>query len=114
VQLKNVGFGYPGAQPERLFRNCEFGITSKSRIVLLGENGNGKTTLVKLIMGELQPSDGDVHRSPHARFAVVNQHHADQIDLSLTPLEFLRSQFPGDGSYERTCRNYVVIYPAVG
>lgn len=100
VQLKGVGFGYPGAKPERLFRHCEFGITSKSRIVLLGENGNGKTTLVKLIMGELQPSDGDVLRSPHARFAVVNQHHADQIDLSLTPLEFLRSQFPGDGSYE--------------
>mmetsp|Transcript_28813 Transcript_28813/g.32293 ORF Transcript_28813/g.32293 Transcript_28813/m.32293 type:complete len:761 (-) Transcript_28813:15-2297(-) len=100
VQLKDVGFGYPGAQPERLFRHCEFGITSKSRIVLLGENGNGKTTLVKLIMGELQPSDGDVHRSPHARFALVNQHHADQIDLSLTPLEFLRTQFPGDGSYE--------------
>ena len=100
VQLKGVGFGYPGAKPERLFRHCEFGITSKSRIVLLGENGNGKTTLVKLIMGELQPSDGDVLRSPHARFAVVNQHHADQIDLSLTPLEFLKSQFPGDGSYE--------------
>ena len=41
VQCLNVGFGYPGAK--RLFANCEFGITSKSRIVLLGENGNGKT-----------------------------------------------------------------------
>ncbi|KAL7544466.1 hypothetical protein ACHAWF_007849 [Thalassiosira exigua] len=43
VQLQDVGFGYPGATPERLFQHCEFGITSKSRIVLLGENGNGKT-----------------------------------------------------------------------
>ena len=43
VQCLNVGFGYPLAKPERLFSNCEFGITSKSRIVLLGENGNGKT-----------------------------------------------------------------------
>jgi len=42
VQCLNVGFGY-GAKPKRLFSNCEFGITSKSRIVLLGENGNGKT-----------------------------------------------------------------------
>ena len=40
---RDVGFGYPGAKPERLFTHCEFGITSKSRIVLLGENGNGKT-----------------------------------------------------------------------
>lgn len=43
VQLLDVGFGYPNAKPARLFQNCEFGITSKSRIVLLGENGNGKT-----------------------------------------------------------------------
>jgi len=98
VQCLNVGFGYPGAK--RLFSNCEFGITSKSRIVLLGENGNGKTTLVKLIMGELKPCEGEVKRSPHARYALVNQHHADQIDLTLTPLEFLKTQFPGDGSYE--------------
>jgi hypothetical protein len=39
VQLQGVAFGYPGAP--QLFENCEFGITSKSRIVLLGENGNG-------------------------------------------------------------------------
>jgi ATP-binding cassette subfamily F protein 3 len=41
VQLLDVGFGYPDATPARLFQHCEFGITSKSRIVLLGENGNG-------------------------------------------------------------------------
>lgn len=102
VQLINVGFGYPNATPPRLFQHCEFGITSKSRIVLLGENGNGKTTLVKLIMGDLQPSEGEIKRNPHARFALVNQHHADQIDLSLTPLEFLQKLYPGDGSYDHT------------
>ena len=41
VQLLDVEFGYHSAHP--LFKNVEFGITSKSRIVLLGENGNGKT-----------------------------------------------------------------------
>mmetsp|Transcript_30482 Transcript_30482/g.73134 ORF Transcript_30482/g.73134 Transcript_30482/m.73134 type:complete len:749 (-) Transcript_30482:30-2276(-) len=98
VQLLDVAFGYPNAP--QLFDSCEFGITSKSRIVLLGENGNGKTTLVKLIMGELQPTKGEVKRNAHARFALVNQHHADQIDLTLTPLQFLQEKFPGDGSYE--------------
>ena len=39
VQLLDVAFGYPNGPT--LFSNCEFGITSKSRIVLLGENGNG-------------------------------------------------------------------------
>jgi ATP-binding cassette subfamily F protein 3 len=44
VQLLDVGFGYPNSTPARLFEHCEFGITSKSRIVLLGENGNGYGT----------------------------------------------------------------------
>ena len=116
VQLKNVGFGYPGATPERLFRHCEFGITSKSRIVLLGENGNGKTTLVKLITGTLEPSEGAIARNPHARFALVNQHHADQIDLTMTPLQFLRSKFPGDGSYEhnQTLRGHLASCGVTG
>lgn len=51
-------------------------------------------------MGELDPCEGQVRRSPHARYALVNQHHADQIDMALTPLEFLVGKFPGDGSYE--------------
>jgi ATP-binding cassette, subfamily F, member 3 len=51
-------------------------------------------------MGELEPCEGEVRRSPHARFAKVDQHHANQIDLSMTPLQFLAQQFPGDGSYE--------------
>jgi ATP-binding cassette subfamily F protein 3 len=98
VQLQNVAFGYPGSP--QLFEKCEFGITAQSKIVLLGENGNGKTTLVKLIIGLLEPTKGEVKRSPHARFALVNQHHADQIDLTLTPLQFLQHKYPGDGSYE--------------
>lgn len=100
VQLLDLGFGYPNSTPARLFEHCEFGVTSKSRIVLLGENGQGKSTLVKLIMGELEPCEGEVRRSQHARFAKVDQHHADQIDLSMTPLQFLAEQYPGDGSYE--------------
>jgi ATP-binding cassette, subfamily F, member 3 len=46
VQLINVGFAYPNSTA-MLFQNCEFGITSKSRIVLLGENGNGVCTLCR-------------------------------------------------------------------
>ncbi|MEO0715805.1 MAG: ATP-binding cassette domain-containing protein, partial [Planctomycetota bacterium] len=46
------------------------------------ENGNGKTTLIKLLIGELDPTLGEIKRSPHARIALVNQHHADQIDFS--------------------------------
>ena len=102
VQLLNISFGYPNGP--QLFSNVEVGITSQSRVVLLGENGMGKTTLVKLMLGQLTATKGDVRLSPNARVALVNQHHADQIDLSLTPLEFMKKLYPGNGSYEHTLK----------
>ena len=94
IQLRGVGFGYPGSTAP-LFSGAEFSIDSKSRIVLLGENGNGKTTLVKLLLGDLAPTSGEVVRSGAARVALVNQHHADQIDLALTPLQFMVEKCDG-------------------
>ena len=43
-----------------LFSGVDFSLDSNSRVVLLGENGNGKTTLVKLLVGGLQPTSGVV------------------------------------------------------
>mmetsp|Transcript_23896 Transcript_23896/g.55249 ORF Transcript_23896/g.55249 Transcript_23896/m.55249 type:complete len:716 (+) Transcript_23896:63-2210(+) len=108
VQLLDVSFGYPGST-KPLFRECEMGIDSSTRIVLLGENGNGKTTLVKILTGELEPTAGEVRRKAQARIAIVNQHHADQLDLEKTPLEFLKALFPGDGSsaHENTLRAHL-------
>jgi ATP-binding cassette subfamily F protein 3 len=93
----DVGFGYPGSSAP-LFRHAELSVDSGSRIVLLGENGNGKTTLVKLMTGGLEPTEGDIRRNAQCRISIVNQHHADQIDLSMSPFEFMRSKFPGDGT----------------
>lgn len=96
VQLKGVAFAYPdgktlfsgvGDQPH------EFIVDTNSRHVLVGENGNGKTTLMKLLLGDLQPTEGEVKFNRGAKFALVNQHHADQIDLTMTPLEFVQSKY---------------------
>ncbi|CAK0799976.1 unnamed protein product, partial [Prorocentrum cordatum] len=80
VTFQNVAFGYPGCQ--ELFRGAEFHVDGKSRIVFVGENGNGKSTLVKLMLGELSPTSGSVKINRGARISLVNQHHADQLDLS--------------------------------
>ncbi len=45
IQLMGVGFGYPGSAGP-LFRNAELSVDSASRIVLLGENGNGEPVVV--------------------------------------------------------------------
>lgn len=98
IQLCDVSFAYP--ECKTLYSGVEFGVTSNSRIVLLGENGNGKTTLVKLMLGSLTPTKGEVKLHSGLRVALVNQHHADQIDMEKTPLEYMLDKFPGDGTTE--------------
>lgn len=56
---------------------------------------------MKLLVGDLKPTIGEAKVTPGCRVAVVNQHHADQLDLDLTPLAFMKRQFPGDGSYNQ-------------
>jgi len=101
IRLQNVSFAYPGAKP--LFNGLgnpphQFNIDTTSRIVFVGENGKGKTTLLKLLSGRLQPTEGEIVISRHARLAEVNQHHADQIDLAKTPFQFLKDSVPGNGT----------------
>jgi len=46
------------------------------------------------MLGELVPTAGEVLIKSNARVALVNQHHADQIDLDLTPLQYMLKEFP--------------------
>jgi len=105
VQLIDVAFAYPGGK--ELFSGVgnlphEFIVDTQARHVLVGENGNGKTTLMKLMLGGLQPTRGRVRINRGAKLALVNQHHADQIDLTMTPLEYVQSQLAGDKSEAQT------------
>eukprot|EP00038_Savillea_parva_P028795 m.67041 g.67041 ORF g.67041 m.67041 type:complete len:265 (+) comp8405_c0_seq1:160-954(+) len=99
VVMKGVGFKYPGLS-EELFSKVDLSVDGNSRIVLLGENGAGKTTLVKTMIGDLEPTSGEISRDRRARIQLVNQHHADQLDLDSAPLLFMLEKFPGDGTYD--------------
>ena len=98
VRLDAVAFAYPGG--DELFADVDLSVDSKSRVVLLGENGQGKTTMVKIITGALEPARGLVTRDRGARVCLVNQHHAEQLSYDKTPLAFMLDSFPGDGSYQ--------------
>ena len=102
VRFDGVEFAYPGG--DTLFRDVDLSIDSESRVVLLGENGQGKTTMVKIITGELEPTNGVVSRDRGARVCLVNQHHAEQLEYDKTPLAFMLDRFPGDGSYDHEQR----------
>lgn len=93
ISFSDASFGYPGGPI--LFKNLNFGIDLDSRIAMVGPNGIGKSTILKLISGELQPSSGTVFRSAKVRIAVFNQHHVDGLDLSSNPLLYMMRCYPG-------------------
>lgn len=93
ISFSDASFGYPGGP--LLFKNLNFGIDLDSRIAMVGPNGIGKSTILKLIAGELQPSSGTVFRSTKVRIAVFSQHHVDGLDLTSNPLLYMMRCFPG-------------------
>lgn len=54
-------FAYPTQKP--LFVSMDFGIDMSSRVAIVGPNGVGKSTFLKLLMGDLQPQQGEVKKN---------------------------------------------------
>jgi len=71
-----------------------FHVTSSTRVGVMGPNGAGKSTLLKLITDKLKPTTGDVYRNGAATVAYFAQHHVQDMDVSLTPMEYMIQQFP--------------------
>lgn len=84
IALEGVTIGY-GDTP--ILKRVNLRIDMEDRIALLGANGNGKSTLVKLLAGRLQPMAGEMRRSSKLRIGYFAQHQSEELDLSLTPIQ---------------------------
>lgn len=92
IQVDDASFGY---HPDKiLFKNLNFSIDMKSRVALIGPNGVGKSTLLKLILGELEPTRGNIHRNRKLVTGYFSQHFVDKLDYDLHPVGYLREKFP--------------------
>ena len=92
IQFTDVGFNYPNRP--LLYRGLNLGVTTESRICLVGPNGAGKTTLTKMMIRELDATEGSVTMSPYCKIARFHQHFVDLIDMELSPLAWFFSEFP--------------------
>ncbi|KAI5953583.1 GCN20 [Candida jiufengensis] len=111
LQLQDVKFGY---SPDKiLFKDVNISVDLQSRLAFLGGNGTGKTTLLKLIMGQLTPLEGYVNKNGRLRIGYFAQHHVDAMDLSLSAVSWMSSAFPGksDEEYRRHLGSFGITGP---
>ena len=85
VEIDRISFAYAGSA-RRLFDNFSLTLNGGDRVAIIGENGVGKSTLLKLLVGELQPARGSIKWAEKARPGYYPQDHAQEFasDLSLT------------------------------
>ena len=92
VALDNVSVGYVPGKP--VLKGLNMRIDNDDRIALLGSNGNGKSTLVKLIASRLEPMTGDITRASRLKIAYFAQHQLDELDADATVYEHVRELMP--------------------
>ncbi|XP_011300304.1 ATP-binding cassette sub-family F member 3 isoform X1 [Fopius arisanus] len=101
LQLNEVSFRYESSKNgDFIFTGVNLTATLQSRICIVGENGAGKTTLLKIITGTLSPTRGTIHIHRNLKFGYFSQHHVDQLDMTVCPVELLQNHFPGKPTEE--------------
>jgi ATP-binding cassette subfamily F protein uup len=94
IDIKNIAFGYDN---NMLIQNFSLRVQRGDRIGLVGNNGVGKSTLLKLMLGEIAPSAGTIKRGVNVHLGYFDQHRR-KLDLDQTV-----AQIVGDG------REYVTL-----
>lgn len=93
LSFDNVTFSYSGDPKDDLYRNLDLGFDMDSRAALVGPNGVGKSTLLRLMTGKLSPTGGAVSRHTHLKLGLYSQHSAEQLDLTKSALDFVREKY---------------------
>ena len=91
MRAEGVSAGYGG---HAVLSRLDFRIDQDDRIALLGANGQGKSTLAKLISGRLAPMTGQLHASAKLRIGYFAQHQMEELDPLESPLAQIRRHRP--------------------
>jgi ATP-binding cassette subfamily F protein 3 len=87
VTLDLASVGYEADKP--ILRRLNLRIDPEDRIALLGRNGNGKTTLARLLARQLEPMEGSLTFSPKIRIGYFTQYQVEELPSDSTPLELM-------------------------
>jgi len=92
VAVDDVSVGYEPKKP--VLNRITLRIDNDDRIALLGANGNGKSTLVKLLASRLSPFSGTITRAEKISIAYFAQHQLDELNEDGSPYDHVRKLMP--------------------
>jgi ATP-binding cassette subfamily F protein 3 len=92
ITLDRAAVGYGAAEP--VLSGLDLRLDMDDRVALLGANGNGKSTFVKLLAGRLKPATGKLVKSSKLRVGYFAQDQAEELDLEATPLAHMARLMP--------------------
>jgi len=92
VTLDMASVGY-GETP--VLQRLNLRLDPTDRIALLGRNGNGKTTLARLLAAQLAPMEGEINATAKMKVGYFTQYQVEELDGADTPLEHMSRQMKG-------------------
>lgn len=101
LKMKNVTYQYPSRDTPTIY-NINIECSRISRVGVIGANGAGKSTAIKILIGEIKPSIGEVTKHPDMRTAYIAQHafHHLEKHLQKTPTQYIMWRFAGNEDKE--------------
>merc|ERR1712151_671237 len=96
MKMTDVTFKYP-THEKNTVENISLTVCMASRVAVVGANGAGKSTAIKLLIGELKPAQGSIWRHANMRLAYVAQHafHHLEKHMDKTAVEYILWRFAG-------------------
>jgi ATP-binding cassette, subfamily F, member 3 len=101
INMDNAAVGYGGPA---ILRKLSLRIDQDDRIALLGRNGEGKSTLSKLLAGKLATMEGKMTQSSKLRIGYFAQHQVDELVIDETPLQHVQRLRPAEGQPRNRAR----------
>merc|ERR1712028_332725 len=101
LRMNNVGVQYP-TKTKPTMMDVTLTVNQCSRVAVIGANGAGKSTAIKALVGEQNPSKGSIWKAPGLRMAYVAQHafHHLEKHMSSTPTQYIMWRFAGNDDKE--------------
>ncbi|HET9903531.1 MAG TPA: ABC-F family ATP-binding cassette domain-containing protein [Xanthobacteraceae bacterium] len=109
LALEDIAVGYEPGKP--VLRRLTLRVDPDDRIALLGANGNGKSTLAKLIAGRLAPMQGRIVTADRLTVGYFAQHQLDELDATASAYDHIRRLMPDAGEAQIRARAGAMGFP---